>query len=157
MSSRPVPCAADRLPRQRPRRPCEQAFQAGGVELGPGLREQRRRAGDDADDGARATDARVAGGAVFGLAGIGGRAGRHPGATRSGFTKPSKASPWDENGATPPAVGLASELGRPIERAPFVRPRAKARARVPTAAGSPTTGIVTPSSRPMPPPGSESP
>ena len=63
----------DRLARELPRRACEQALERGCVQVGPGLREQRRRAGDDRRRGARAADARVAGRAVLGLAGIGGQ------------------------------------------------------------------------------------
>ena len=47
-----------------------------------------------------------------------------PAATRSGLTKPSKARPRDENGATRPSTLLASPLSIPIDTSGR-RPKAK--------------------------------
>ena len=80
-----------------------------------------------------------------------------PGATRSGFTRASKASPCDENGAIPPSDPLGKVAGRPIEATasrPRLREAITARA---TRSGMLMTGMPTLSSRPRPPAGSETP
>ena len=77
-----------------------------------------------------------------------------PGATRSGFTLPSKASPREENGAISPELPLRAICGTPIAIAGCSCRRIAAAARRPTRGGRLSTGTSTLSSRPRPPAGS---
>ena len=80
-----------------------------------------------------------------------------PAATRSGFTRPSKASPRDEKAATRCPGGRASERAGASET-PTLRPATSAATSCcATASGSPTTGTGTRSSRPSAPDGSGAP
>ena len=76
-----------------------------------------------------------------------------PGATTSGFTRPSKASPRDENVRRAPRLAFVCTRERPDRRALPSRRRASQRSRAARPrARSPTTGTGTPSSRPSEPP-----
>ena len=74
-----------------------------------------------------------------------------PGATRSGFTRPSNASPADENAATRRRLGLGRVCIAPIETAASAPSRSAAIAASAASREMPTTGTVTSSSRPSEP------
>ena len=80
-----------------------------------------------------------------------------PGATSSGFTRPSKASPVDENAATWPRSGFAELLGRPIATPTPAPSRRASRIVRAVASDTSTTGIDAASSSPSEPLGSSPP
>ena len=78
-----------------------------------------------------------------------------PGATRSGFTLPSNASPCDEKPATWPRSTFRLLLTAPIETPTSMPARCAASSSAAFAAGTTTTGVE-PSSTPSSPPGGRS-
>src|SRR5205807_713166 len=74
-----------------------------------------------------------------------------PGATSSGFTRPSKASPVEEKGATWPRPGFGAERTRPTATPTLAPLRSPTRIAPAVASGTSTTGIGALSSRPSEP------
>ena len=141
---------------QPPRGPREHAAQSRSVEQRPRLGKDGGRSRDGRSRGARPADRRVAADGIPVGPGVA-VAIATPGATISGLTRPSYASPVEENGATDGAPWFARACGTPIDAAAS-RPVAIARTSfAATADGIETTGTAVSSSSGTPPAGSRAP